>query len=354
MRTALVTLTLVMSSLAAPARPGALGQTSALASRISEAEAIVARHFRGEPLDRARARVVADIAAFNAEIATGKAALEAAKADLDAKLSPLKAMEARLGEMDQRLKHLPTATEGGNSPAELKHAAQMKERHALAAKYSVLQAATQSQLDAYNAKVKVSNEAMTARRASVMDAQKELNARIDAYGAFQKNGGDIAFYAGLSRLLGDALKASDAAAAGRVRALRRELFAWAMARAAADPFGPVLVEVLIGGEPCCLMVDTGAMRTSLSPELVGALGLNDRLGEEASFVLAGGVRLRGRVVDLPSVALGDISAKAVPAVTIAASEVGIDGLLGQSFLKGFIYTVDERRPEKVFLQPRKP
>jgi len=123
---------------------------------------------------------------------------------------------------------------------------------------------------------------------------------------------------------------------------------------AADPFGPVLVEGLIGGEPCCLMVDTGAMRTSLSPELVGALGLNDRLGGEASFVLAGGVRLRGRVVDLPSVALGDISAKAVPAVTIAASEVGIDGLLGQSFLKGFIYTVDERRPEKVFLQPRKP
>ncbi len=345
MRTALIALITV---------PAMALQAPTLATRVAEAEATVARHFRGEPLEKARARVVAEIAAFNAENATTKAALETGKADLESRLAPLRAMESQLDEMDRRLKQLPTATEGRNSPAELKYAAQMKERNALAAKYTALQGATQPHLEAYNAKMKASNEAMVARRAAVMEGQKQLNARIDAFAAFQKNSGDVVFYNGLSRLLGDCLKASDAGALARVRALRRELFAWAKARAATEPFGPVLVEVLIGGEPCCLMVDTGAMRTSLSPELVAALGLADRLGEEASFVLAGGVRLRGRMVDLPTVALGGVSAKEVPAVTIAASEVGIDGLLGQSFLKGFTYTVDEGKPEKLLLLPRKP
>ncbi|HJW33046.1 MAG TPA: retroviral-like aspartic protease family protein [Holophagaceae bacterium] len=345
MRTALIALITV---------PALAIQAPTLATRVAEAEATVARHFRGESLEKARARVVAEIAAFNAENAALKAALETGKAELEGKLAPLRAMEAQLEEMDRRLKPLPTATEGRNSPAELKYVAQMKERNALAAKYTALQGATQPQLEAYNAKMKASNESMVTRRAVVMEAQKQLNARIDAWGAFQKNGGDVTFYNGLSRLLGDCLKASDSASLARVRTLRRELFAWAMARAAAEPFGPVLVEVQIGGETCCLMVDTGAMRTSLSPELVGALGLSDRLGEEASFVLAGGVRLRGRMVDLPSVSVGGVAAKAVPAVTIAASEVGIDGLLGQSFLKGFTYTVDEGKPEKLLLQPRKP
>lgn len=345
MRSLLVALTLL---------PALQAQAPTLASRVTEAEATVARHFRGEPLEKVRARVVADIAAYNGENAAGKAALEAAKIDLDAKLAPLKAMEVRLGELDLSLKRMPTATEGGNSPAEVKYAALAKERNALAAKYTALQEATRPHLEAYNARVKSANEAMATRRAAVMESQKQLNARIDAFAAFQKNAGDVAFSNGLMKLLGDCVKAGDAPAATRVRALRKELIAWAMARAAAEPFGPVLVEALIGGEPCCLMVDTGAMRTSLPPELVGVLGLGDRLGEEASFVLAGGIRLRGRVLELPTVTVSGATAKAVPAVVIAASEVGIDGLLGQSFLKGFTYTVDERRSEKLVLVPRKP
>ncbi|HJV23295.1 MAG TPA: retroviral-like aspartic protease family protein [Holophagaceae bacterium] len=354
MRSLLVALTLLPASLTAHPSGATGSQAASLAARVAEAEATVARHFRGEPLEAARAKVVADIAAYNAETAASKAALEAGKADLDAQLKPLRALEAQLEEMDQRLAKLPTATEGRNSPAELKHAALMKERNALAARYTALQATVEPRREAYNAKVKASNEALTARRAAVMEAQKRVNTRIDAFEAFQKQNGDVAFYASLAKLLGDCLKASDAPAAARVRALRRELMAWAMARAAAQPFGPVLVEVQIGGEPCCLMVDTGAMRTSLAPELIGVLGLQDRLGEEASFVLAGGVRLRGRMVDLPSVTVAGTTAKAVPAVVITGSEVGIDGLLGQSFLKGFIYTVDERKAEKLTLQPRKP
>ena len=62
MRTLLVALTLL---------PALQAQAPTLASRVTEAEATVARHFRGEPLEKVRARVMADIAAYNGENAAG-------------------------------------------------------------------------------------------------------------------------------------------------------------------------------------------------------------------------------------------------------------------------------------------
>ena len=330
------------------------GQVPSLATRVAEAEATVARHFRGEPLEPARTKVVADIAAFNAETAASAKALAEEKAALDARLKPLRDTEARLAELDRRLAVLPTATEGRNSPAELKHAALAKERRALADRHNADREALQPALDAYNAKVARSNEALKARRAAVTGAQAQLNARIDAWAAFQRNGGDVAFYNGLGRLLADCAKAGASSQAAQVRTLRRELIRWAMARAAAQPFGPVIVEATVGGEPVGLMVDTGAERTSLSPELVAALGLESKLGDEITFVLAGGPRVKGREVKLPTLAVAGVSVEGVPAAVLQATEVGIDGLLGQSFLKGFVYTVDEGRAEKLVLRPRKP
>lgn len=325
-------------------------QGAPLAARVAEAEATVARHFRGEPLEPARARVIADIAAFNAETAAAAKTLAEGRAALDARLKPLREAEAKLADLDRRLAVLPTATEGGNSPAEQQHAALAKARKALADRYTADQKALQPALEAYNAQVGRSNEALKARRAAVTSAQAQLNARIDAWAAFQKGGGDVAFYNGLGRLLADCAKAP--AQAAKVRELRRELIRWAMARAAAQPFGPVIVEATVGGEPVGLMVDTGAERTSLSPELIAALGLESKLGEEITFVLAGGPRVRGREVKLPTLAVAGVSVDGVPAAVLQATEVGIDGLLGQSFLKGFVYTVDEGRPEKLVLRPR--
>ena len=331
--------------------PALLAQAPSLVSRVAEAEATVARHFRGEPLEAARARVVADIAAFNAETAASGRALAEEKAALDARLKPLREAEAKLAELDRRLAVLPAATEGRDSPAEVKHAALAKARKDLADRYNADRDALQPALDAYNAKVARTNEDLKARRVAVTGAQAQLNARIDAWAAFQKGGGDVAFYNGLGRLLADCSRAP--AQAAKVRDLRRELIRWAMARASAQPFGPVLVEATVGGEPVGLMVDTGAERTSLSPELITALGLDAKLGEEITFVLAGGPRVRGREVKLPPLTVAGITVDGVPAAVLQATEVGIDGLLGQSFLKGFVYTIDEGRAEKLILKARK-
>ena len=56
---------------------------------------------------------------------------------------------------------------------------------------------------------------------------------------------------------------------------------------------------------------------------------------EADLVLAGGVRLRGRHVELKELTVAGVTAWQVPALLVPASEVGVDGLLGLSFLRRF-------------------
>jgi hypothetical protein len=50
--------------------------------------------------------------------------------------------------------------------------------------------------------------------------------------------------------------------------------------------------------------------------------------------------------------VGDQVQTNVPASAVRPSDVGIDGLLGQSFLKAFVYTIDERSPAKLLLKRR--
>jgi clan AA aspartic protease (TIGR02281 family) len=138
-----------------------------------------------------------------------------------------------------------------------------------------------------------------------------------------------------------------------VRGCRRELARWAGERQDAQDNGLVLVDAMVGDEPCCFIVDTGAQRVCLPAELIAALGLTGSLGEETTLTLAGGQKLRGRTIVLPRLAVGDKAATAVAGSAVPASEVGIDGLLGQSFLKHFVYTIDEARPGKLILAPRK-
>jgi hypothetical protein len=70
------------------------------------------------------------------------------------------------------------------------------------------------------------------------------------------------------------------------------------------------------------------------------------------MILAGGQKLRGRTLTLPRVSTSGMATQDVAASAIPPSEVGIDGLLGQTFLKRFVYTIDERLPEKLVLTRR--
>ena len=72
----------------------------------------------------------------------------------------------------------------------------------------------------------------------------------------------------------------------------------------------------------------------------------------ALLVLAGGMKTKGREVTLPRIEVSGADERDVPAAAVKVSDVGVDGLLGQSFLKRFVYTIDESREDKLILGPR--
>ena len=134
--------------------------------------------------------------------------------------------------------------------------------------------------------------------------------------------------------------------------LRRELAAWAEAGQALRPNGLVIVEALVVDEPCWFIVDTGAMDTIVSAEIVDAIGCRKSLGKQTSLSMIGGLRVMGYAFRIPQLEVSGRMLKEVPAAAVLPSDVGIDGLLGQSFLKAFVYCIDERKPEKLILSPR--
>jgi hypothetical protein len=325
--------------------------------RLALAEKVVERFYRGESVGALRERSNREIEAFNARTRSGNAEMEKAKARLEEVQRPAQEAYARLQEMDQGLKDVP---DGNDQEGNKRYRERLDKRNAQARKVNELNAQAKAAVEAYNAQVTSRQGALDLERQQLLEAQKALDGRIAAYDAFTKNGEDVAFFRGVNRLLAD-LRQSLRRASGdpglqkalaRVRALRRELATWAEGEQARQSNGLIVVEALAGDEPVWLIVDSGAQDVVLPLELVEALDLKGALGAEDSLVVVGGMRLRGRSFLLPEMAAGGETQKNVRAYVVPASDVGIDGLLGQTFLKSFVYTIDEDQPGKLLLRRR--
>jgi clan AA aspartic protease (TIGR02281 family) len=339
--------------------PALRGQGAALYQpRLAAVEKVLDTFYRGESLESAQKRVNARADRFNGQVKERNDELEGLQAQVQRELAPTKDLEATLQAQDQALATPPDAAD---QDAVRRYNERVKARNALAARYNQQRAAAQGVLDAFNARTRTLDTRIEQERAGLDADQKALKARVQAYTAFHEQGSDLAFFAGLNRLLADLRAASRKgpdpdlqAALERVRGYRRELAEWANGRESSQADGLVLVAALVGDEPCCFIVDTGAQLVCLPVEIIDALGLGASLGAESTLTLAGGQKIRGRSVTLPRIAAAGMAAKDVAGSAVPASEVGIDGLLGQSFLKHFVYTIDEGRAGKLVLVPRQP
>ena len=325
-------------------------------ARLASMDAVMDRFFRGESLESGHKRVNGLVDAFNAQVAETDRQAEAARAQAEEALAPSRELGARLQAMDQALGAAP---DPADRAAIRSYNERVDARNALAAQYNEHQAKARAAVDACNARTRQLDAALAQARAQINHEQEALKARQGAFDAFRGQDGDVAFFTQVNRFLADLRAAARAqrdpdvlAALGQVRACRRELANWAAARQAAQDNGLVLVLALVGDEPCCFIVDTGAQQVCLPREIIDAVGLTSSLGEESTMILAGGQKVRGRSITLPMVAASGRAASEVAGSAIPASEVGIDGLLGQTFLKHFVYTIDERLQEKLVLTPR--
>ncbi|MGA2080217.1 MAG: retropepsin-like aspartic protease [Holophaga sp.] len=324
--------------------------------RVAAVDVVMERFYRGESLEAAGRRVNALVDRFNAKVKARNEELDGLHAEADQALAPARDLEATLKAQDRALGSPPPASD---QEAVRQYNERVKTRNALAAQYNQVSEKARQVVEAYNARARTLDAAIAQDQAQVAAQQKALRARTEAFKGFRDQGRDVAFFTGLNRLLADLRAACRTrpdpgllAALEHVRACRRELAAWAEEGESGQDNGLVLVEALVGDEPCCFIVDTGAQLVCLPVELVDALGLTSRLGEEAPLTLAGGQKVRGRAITLPRVAAAGMTLDDVAGSAVPASEVGIDGLLGQSFLKRFVYIVDERKPGKLILIPR--
>ena len=136
----------------------------------------------------------------------------------------------------------------------------------------------------------------------------------------------------------------------RVARLRKDLAGYAIRRYEKFKHGLVIVKLNLCGQfDGWFVVDTGAMSTTVSPALIDALGLTHTLGEKEEFLLAGGKKMQGRSCVMPMITYNEWIAEKVPVAAVKESRVGVDGLLGQSFFKRYVYCIDETTPDKLLI-----
>jgi clan AA aspartic protease (TIGR02281 family) len=341
----------LLALIPAAARTQPRGDTTA---RIAELEGVMDSYYRGESIKHEQDRVDRLTQSFNREVERRNSTVADAHAAFESRSASLPQLQLRIDAMDQALRQQPAATD---RDAVNSYNARVKDRNALANRFGELARQLKTDVEVRKTDDDRRDAELATKHAEVETAQRHLTEHSARLKAFNESDESMRFYCRLNRLLADVKSAARAghpqpALLVHVRSLRRELAAWAMNEEATDASGHVVVPAVIGDEPCWFIVDTGAHDTTLSLEIVEALGLSDRLGDDIKIVVVGGSRINARRFVIPRISVAGVNETDVSAAAVAPCSVGLDGLLGQTFLKRFVYTIDERRPEKLLLTHR--
>ena len=212
----------------------------------------------------------------------------------------------------------------------------------------------------HNAQVDGLNQQAERRRRDVESLQKEAQQEHDTLRAWQEGGGlgrladEVnSLYAQLRRSSRDPSPAPETAPLiDRTQALRKALGAYAAKTQKQDAHGMTLTEAtLCGDEPSYLIVDIAASLTTITPELVEALGLQEHVGDEVELALPNAIRIKAPQLLIPKLEVSDMEAEFVKAVVLKSPMPGVDGCLGLSFLNRFDFTIENKDSRGLQLRP---
>lgn len=340
------------------ARPADATDLAELADKLDAVERTMDRFYRGDPRGKAQATVNRLVDEHNRWIAARNAEHKAQRKRLEGRLADVQRLKAQIEELDRHLgRAKPDPTDENAVKA---YNAIVSLRNSLVKEFGQLGKLYKADLETFQASMERSRGEVAARKGRMEAEKRRAEEEIAAYRQWLESDKDLAFSLHVNRLYARLHQETRRtggsseldAQVDRVGAVRLELGDYALRRQAEGKGKLIVVAAkLCRREKCVLIVDTGATCVAISPALVAALGLSDRVGEEIDVSLAGGVRIKAPKLVIPQLSVHGMEARDVKAVVLKEPKVGVDGLLGLSFLNRFAYRIDRDRDPKLILEP---
>ena len=318
--------------------------------RIGQYERIMDRYFRQNPVTTAQNTYQSAVDKFNALVKVINAREYHRKLEIDKKRKALQKLAKQIGKYEAQL-------------AEKSDNQLLDQRNALVKRYNRQLKQLENHIAQFNQWVKQTNQNIDAEKAKLEKVNTTLELEIKHYNDWLRLNKDSEFWVDLNQTF---LTLHRKRQAGNddfllnkqiqeIRSLRKELGTYAINQAKSQENGLVIISGIIGRrEEFHFIVDTGANFVSLTPEMIEVLGLKDRLGEVTDLRLAAGKTAWGQKIVYPYISVLGMEEQDVPGIVIPEKQVGIDGLLGRSFLKRFVVCFDYEQGPKIQLTPKKP
>jgi clan AA aspartic protease (TIGR02281 family) len=326
-------------------------------ARLNDIDRVLGARFRRDVAAECNQKAKSAVDAFTAWARLSAEALEIERQQLDRDLQELNALHAAIDASSRALS--VERPDGADQQARQRYERMVTEHNAEVARHRALSGAYTTKQSAFNRRVVERNDEVERRQRDADAVQASVRKDYDEYAAWRTARGEEAFFDDVNRLYADLHEALPRARAdagivktylNQLRVVRQEMALLARRREQEAEHGVLIVPATLSDdEECHLIVDTGATTVALSPEMVRAAGLADRLGEEVEVVIAGGLRARGRRITLPRLGVQTMVAENVDAIQLNASHCGVDGLLGLSFLNFFNYMVEREKPQRLRL-----
>lgn len=326
---------------------------------VAVCQGILNAYYRHNPAEEVPVQINEATRAYNDAITLHDAEIKKAKEKLDEQVDSMKDVKERrdqLVDMIDRLKKSSLSPDG----VEL-HNRLVGEANDLAKEHDQRYAAYERGLDGLTQAVARIERDMEAARRQIEDMKAAGRKQVADYVEWHNSDKGLGLFMKVNELYA---RLEQERTSGRppahadgdlevLRGIRRELGDHTRRRQEKHENGLIIVPAtLCGREESWFVVDTGASIVTIPSELLSVLGLSGQTGAVMTVALAGGIRIQGPEVIIPSITVFGKTAEQVKAIVIPPSVPGVDGLLGHSFLNRFDYRVDRTRDPQLSLEPK--
>ncbi|MGD8292936.1 MAG: retroviral-like aspartic protease family protein [Desulfobacterales bacterium] len=318
--------------------------------RIHYYEQIMERYFRQNPVSKAQDVYKSAVDKYNALVQTTNATNKSNKSEIDENEKALKNLKEQIGEYDAKL-----AKKSTNQFID--------RRNVLVERYNSQLKQLENEITQFNESVNQANRMLTIEKAKLEEISAALELEIKKYNDWWRLNKDEEFWEDLNLTFLNLFRKRRAGnhnflldqQVQKIRGIRKELGEYAIEKARSNDSGLVIVTAIVNRkEELHFIVDTGANYVSLTPVMVEVLGLKDNLGNVTNLNLAAGKTAWGQKIVYPHISVLGMEEQNVPGIAIPEKSVGIDGLLGRSFLKRFVVCFDFEQGPQIQLTPKSP